>query len=996
MNLNGALAELGFDHSPSYVQSADLRFGYARSHAFRQAIDTCFLKGVYFLGKTQTRTPLVFVAEAKDSATAGLIHQRVWNQNIVPLLVVSTPDDVRLYHTFQTPLGAENRDVVAVARTIDEVSTKLAMAHASSLDSGEVWTRANIKATRRGRVDAALLERLDKLVRRLHHAGVDPSTAYTLIGKLLFLKYLRDRRILSDRKLSDFGVDESLTLSNRLEIPKLERLISETERWLGGQVFPINLSTVPERELRVAAGTFSGHDPLDEQLSLGFSLFDFSFIPVETLSSVYQRLLHSTSAGRSLGAYYTPTPLIEFLLDEAEEAAPLSVESTVFDPSCGSGAFLVHAFRRIVEKHLEQRGEISPVELRHRLTHQIFGVDRDSGACRVAQLSLLLTMLDYVKPPDLVKLPTFKLPALFGQNIVQRDFFDASDWQSRPIGYDWVVGNPPWLEVNGESDEAGQRHALEWMRANDANKPVASNQLAEAFVWRSLELVKAKGVVALVVPAITLFKDNPRFLRELVRQTTVTSIANFSSFATVLFENAGTAAATFVIKPRAPKRDHETLVFTPLVINQPTALSTAGHRIRPLSIILNRSEIRSVPSRDIETASPARWKALAIAGPRHAALLGRLGDEHPTLQQWLTSAKLTALEGPQLRKRSSGEQTKFFQELVGKNELLTEPLRGTGRLHRFPDDALRPVEANRAYLRTRGGFSPLEICRPPHVIVSASLKFAVFSQEFVVVPPRQIGIAGADERALRLLSVFLSSSVVRYHQYFASPQGGIRGGRTTIASVRGLPCPIGRLKTDEQDRWLSIHEERVKSGAGPLVDPEIDRAVSAAFRLSEYERAMVEDFVSQLMPLSYGDVADEAVRVPQPGEVRAYASTLKELIDLHFDGHRRRANIRVTLGGAYGVVEITFAPRGGVVIDANVALPQIAGYTSHSEPQWAYLDRNLLVVELDRRFFFKPLQAIWWSRSQASADADRVVGEAVTSWGANGFEGGITHRTNSH
>ena len=31
----------------------------------------------------------------------------------------------------------------------------------------------------------------------------------------------------------------------------------------------------------------------------------------------------------------------------------------------------------------------------------IFGVDVDGEACRVAQLSLLLTLLDYVEPPDL-------------------------------------------------------------------------------------------------------------------------------------------------------------------------------------------------------------------------------------------------------------------------------------------------------------------------------------------------------------------------------------------------------------------------------------------------------------------------------------------------------------------------------------------------------------------------------------------------------------------
>jgi type II restriction/modification system DNA methylase subunit YeeA len=62
----------------------------------------------------------------------------------------------------------------------------------------------------------------------------------------------------------------------------------------------------------------------------------------------------------------------------------------VLDPSCGSGAFLVQCYRRLIEKELVKRkgDKIRPVELREFLQDHIFGIDRDEDACQVTELSL--------------------------------------------------------------------------------------------------------------------------------------------------------------------------------------------------------------------------------------------------------------------------------------------------------------------------------------------------------------------------------------------------------------------------------------------------------------------------------------------------------------------------------------------------------------------------------------------------------------------------------
>ncbi|MBI3947392.1 MAG: hypothetical protein HY321_15830, partial [Armatimonadetes bacterium] len=76
------------------------------AHVLRRAVDGCGLKGVYVLrprGRTgnESIVPTVYVCDAASDADADKVHQRVYNQNIVPFLLVQTPHGVRLYRGFQ-------------------------------------------------------------------------------------------------------------------------------------------------------------------------------------------------------------------------------------------------------------------------------------------------------------------------------------------------------------------------------------------------------------------------------------------------------------------------------------------------------------------------------------------------------------------------------------------------------------------------------------------------------------------------------------------------------------------------------------------------------------------------------------------------------------------------------------------------------------------------------------------------------------------------------
>jgi hypothetical protein len=945
MDLDAVLDELGFLKSPNYVAIDKLGSGNRRSHIFRKARSACSLRGVYFLGqRDDDREPMVFVTEAPDRARAFAIHKHVWNQNVVPLLLVNTPTELYLFYAFGLP--SEPGSVAGVATTLDEVGRELGIAHAASIDSGQSWAHAPLRSSPASRVDHTLLRQLDQLAGRLHKDGLSPALAYALMGKLLFSRYLRDRNL------------------------------DKAEAWLGKRGFPVELATLREEHVKQASTALLGPS---------FSMFEFGFVPVETLASVYQRLLHSTTLGRKLGAYYTPSSLIEFVLGQVQHEHPLTPRTVVLDPSCGSGSFLVPCFRRLVERFLAEHGRISPRQLTQLLGEHLFGVDRDEGACAVARLSLLLTMLDYVDPPALLEDPSFKVLEILDRNIVHANFFSSV----RPLSvisgrrFHWVVGNPPWMQVNGERPGEEDRPVLSWIRQNARECPVASNQVAEAFTWRAAQLCAPEGAVGLVLPAISLFKDNPRFWHALSGAFHISSVANFSSFAEVLFENAATAACVITLRPRPVSPGDQTRVFSPLLLNQPE-VSVGSDPVAPLSITVDSSEVRSVRSHALSTASTTHWKALVFAGPRDAALLGRLESAFPTLQEWLDRHHFEIFEGPQLRTEHSRDEKIFVEELVGKPTLVTERLRGEGRIHSIPEEALQEVLRDNAYLRLRGGQKPLKVCRPPHVIVGAALNFAAFSDRFIVVPPRQIGIAGDDPALLRMLSLFLSSTVVAYQQFFASPQGGIRGGRTTLDSLRRMPCPLDEVTPKARREWLGLQRRRAQQVHGPTPDPEIDALVFAAFGLDEQETALVEDFVQVTMPLIYGDRWGSGAQEPTRQELSTYARFLKHSLDAaHGSARGRRHSVDISLGADHGVVRVgPGRERGSIRGSPTAEPPALSRLLGGEEPQWIYFNRNRLISRGDEHFLFKPLQRFWWTRARALADSDQLGAAALVSAGS--------------
>ena len=805
--------------------------------------------------------------------------------------------------------------------------------------------------------------------------------------------------------------------------------------FLNGRVFPLKLrgaSAPTEEQIQRIAGAFAG-DTFGGgwQFHLPFTAFKFAFIPIETLSMIYEQFLHlpdkpdseeedEHSEGRKAGAYYTPIPVVNYMLSEMDRRRRLQRGVRVFDPSCGSGAFLVQCYRRLIEREfISRRKKPAPQELSTLLKRHIFGVDMDEDACSVAEFSLYLTLLEYVEPADLLEHPRFKLPTLRKKNIFKSDFFEFRPFKTK---FHWAIGNPPWKKLIGKKTELRDKRAMAWMQKHAEEMPVGDNSLAQAFAWRCREFMTADGECALLVPAMTLFEDfSQDFRRAFLSKHRLHAVANFSNLAEVLFaRRSRVPAAALFFGPRkenAQPDDLEvTTVFSPLVANQEsTRPSSPGIRTETWSITVNGDEVRELPFCDIGSGSGLPWKLAIWGSGLDASLLGRLGRKWPRFEdveaRWHSGKKVFVVsaptqvfkvsEGLQVRGKDTSDEVERVSAVAEKPVVDVVTLARYRRIFAFPSSSIPSLPKGKEYALKGRTKRPLTVCEPPHVIVSAARNFAVYSNKFIVVPPRQIGIVSVDgNRALlKALALYLSSDFAYYHQFLTSTQFGVKRDVATLESLRQIPIPLLNLDPRGLAEWEALHDRLARTKPRLLPDSkqpdaeldespsddgqdqmveELNRLVSGALGLDETDRALVEDLVQVRLALNDGKVGRPAMKAASKKELKTYAEWFQCELDAAL-GDDQRYSVTVLHDADSGFVAIEPANDDASVrvlaADSQEAhiLARAREQLREERSQWVYFDRALRLHRGERTYLFKPIHRMHWTRTRGMLDAADVA-----------------------
>jgi len=424
-------------------------------------------------------------------------------------------------------------------------------------------------------------------------------------------------------------------------------------------------------------------------------------------------------------------------------------------------------------------------------------------------------------------------------------------------------------------------------------------------------------------------------------------------------------------------------------------------------MIINASEIRDVPYRDVLTGDELPWKIASWGSPFDKRLLSLTSKRFHTLGELENNNVLLLSEGLELRTGGGGrEKLEHHPELAGKQMLDVGPLKKRRYCFRFPDHAIVRVPKEKTYVR-KGRFQlPINVSEPPHVLVGASRSFATYHDRFLIVPPRQIGITSRPPNAhlLKALALYLNSDFAMYHQFLMSPQLGVKRDVATLKALRCLPVPFADENNASLTPWVELHQrtQAIPNGDAAFFDDgneellqvelsailkDLNDLTNETLNLDSRQRAAVHDLVHVRLALIDGKVGTAATRAPDTADIDAYARMLQsELDDFLGDDVAARHRVQIHFDQHSGIVEIelvrdTFERQSILIAEANTeAERQFQKARSHllqQRSQWVYFNRNLRIYEGSKTYLFKPFRRLHWNESQAIVDAGEIIAETL-------------------
>jgi hypothetical protein len=1036
------LKALSYDTSAHFSLTTDTSPDPTAAHIIRAAKEAG-VSGIYFVQPSREQKlnafgirPIVYVASAETVEQARLIHKRVWNIGYAPFLIINLGYQIRIYTGFDYQSDDET---VGLLDQLENCGQELITAlGAQAIDSGEIWETQYAKCLDpKRRVDYRLLQNLRNLGSVLKEEGLSDTITNALIGKYVYLSYLRDRKILSESWLSEQGVSGESIFSHQANVRSLRSLIEALDVRFNGQIFPLDFvaadtkEKLKDRHVSWVAAIFagatlgSGAPKKIMQLHLPFQAYDFQYIPVEMLSAIYEQFILER---KEKGAIYTPEVLADYLLSEVESVHSLEKGMKVLDPACGSGVFLVLAYRRIIESEMRKRGgeRLSTEELGEIMLESIFGIERERDACYVAEFSLFLTLLHYINldPPDLQRLH-FPFPKLHNIRIFEGDFFDFENnafWALRDsqVVFDWIVGNPPWVKAEAKE----QPHALTWVTNNTTHCPVGGKSVAEAFSWLAPSILKQNGTVGFIMPATSLFNiTSEPYRRNFFVAFTTYRITNFANLREVLFSKATLPAATFIYGKHINETDAtekpDILHYGPFSANQ---IQSTG--ATPWMITINECEIQAISHAEAEKGEGSLWKFALWGTHLDRRAYEQLSEIFPVnLKTFCKKNQLEMSECFQLREENfdSEYDCEYLSDLKDKKFLNANVM--TDSCFRYNvDNALEDIPEEKHYIRKRGGKAGLKVITAPHIVMSSGWgNYLTFSNKPFVLPRGNIGIAGSEGKSslLKALTIFLNSHVASYYVFFHSPQWGVFRQVKMVTMQQANTILVPSFTEAQVEKLSKVHDfivdyerrfiqglnvshqcdlfEQKEPTALEIMQKKKEEILAFRKRIKTYIsnvifrmfgvpkdlRTILREFIDIKLLLDKTSAVENVTSQVSRRMLHGYGCQLRDELDAFaLTGIRHK----VSIWESKYLVEckIELIKKDGSVLPVeinNVQEPDLSHVVSKKMQkefsQWVYVTRSIRVFQDSKALIVKPRRIMDWTKTQAMLDAGDFIGEAL-------------------
>lgn len=877
--------------------------------------------------------------------------RQAWCMTRSQYLFLALPGELRVYGLRQSPpQSAEDPNQQLIWKTIEkiaDVSVELKAYRREQLEAGyfpddRLFGKADEQADKRLIND---LKEVRKQLRGINNLKLE--FAHALIGRSIFIRYLEDRKVLLPAYFEQVAAkhqrDDWRQLLNEPPPPYLiqdrkwqERrfykvlqdkdftyaLFEQLAEDFNGDLFPKDAAekeavTVSHLE-KLRRFLVGDTDP--QQRPLWLWAYDFEIVPIELISSIYEEFYKNEQDDP--GTHYTPSVLVEFVLSQVLPHSYLEANSTaqILDPACGSGIFLVEAYRRLVRYRIKKAGgPLSSVELREILRDQIRGIELNKNAAYVAAFSLYLALLHYQDPSDIlaqIKVPhpdNKPLPNLiykadqvgqpnhytvlfncnafdltqaervklqeelevYPRRIAIKRFLDTvRDLPIEANSVNVIVGNPPWgfVSKNKATPEIAeaQEKAKEWCQR--LGWSLGDNEQSQAFIARSFGLLTENGVCGLLVSTGVFWKghDNSQKFRQRWLQTcTIKTVTNFAHVRHIFFEKAISpfAVVHYVFQNVSP--DH--------YIQYWSAKRTEIIEDKP-RVILHLSDLKQVRQVELQN-NEWLWKTYWWGNHRDAGLVNLLNLESP-LKTFLDYDE----NGVPLTGRGFQQHAKYDKKPKPSSWLKQYKFLPSEVFQRYGDIStlnLRDVPNFVSRYGVRHVYSGWRLLVERGINqkndLNGQINVRLADTQFSFLNSiHGLKIDNLEDWQRKVLLGILWSSVVRYYLFMISGSWVVWHTEIHLWQLEQLPIrfPVSlelrnRIVTivDKLRNWdtaLPLFNQSPEPTTIESLEHQLDEAIFDLYELNENQRDLVLDMCETGLEFFYRHSNSEAVRRLKP------------------------------------------------------------------------------------------------------------------------------------
>lgn len=971
------------------------------SHPEFEDISKLEVDNVYFSGDK----PAALFVDVNSFDTSTLqrinrIHNNAWNYRKVLFLFVQSPTEIRVYNCYEKPVFLRknecNSDAEKKIKTLelircsngsnkDNLKTFLTIFSRIGVDSGSIWTDEKFrnKINLQHRLDKYLVTVLSKTADELKEDGLSKDIIHGLLIRSLFILFLEDKGAAKEAGLYESikkGCDSYFDILKDKNATYL--LFEKLQSHFNGNITPLlphEKEKVSAKHLNLVRNCFMDGDVSgNPSLFTNCRLFNFKIIQVELLSEIYELFLGELKHER--GQYYTPHGLVNLILEEELPIDNPNYNVKILDPACGSGIFLVESYRRLIArwKYKNHTDKISFSELKKLLLNNIFGIEIDPTAIKVAAFSLYIALIDELDPKTLWIKDNYRLPYLIhernnsnldhnGGNLFLMDTIADVNPKMLPV-INLVVGNPPFGKK--EIPSSIKEYCKVYKFATDTVIP---------FIHKSVQFCP-KGNIALIFNTKILTNTNSsycRFRKWLFNMNYVEKLYNLSilrkapkKFGGQLFNSATGPVSIIFFKHDRPLVSTDTIEYwAPKTYRKSNIVD---------GVVINDNDVCHLPRKECQNPDTKIWKVAQWGNYSCFKLLKKLNRENENLRQFFCNERWIFGRGLNADKDHRDFAPQTMINIDGIERYYTNP---------------QNVKiTNVKYYRNnkKGLFSgPFILFKQGlhHTEIACTL----FNEPWYCTTGAYV-INGGSLDDKKFLVAYLNSNLVKFQLFLTSSFWGIEREIILLNELLELPSPFVLGYKTEIKSVVNSFDQIVSLKQSMLQDTkrikgyeqDIFKVFIRLFGISESEEALIDDILNYSADLFKSGNKSVAFHRTLQNENIIYAETICKTLNIFLENTSIKASATVfapTLNDPLNILGIHFGQRTGQIkvdnLKYSILLSEIDKLLLQKKSPSIYIQKNLKYYDGNDVYFIKPNQKRFWTRSQAEEDATELIADIV-------------------